>query len=180
MIFIMSCGRAQWSIMSRAYLHDIPHNFVFHILLWLSDYSRRNARDWISQVLLGPVWVHSGQFLCVLPRSDTQWGFSCCGCWLHLQMTLTWVEFRVFLRTGLGFKILTKQRNHLEKIRGCSEKDKQKVANLGGNNGLPRPRIGGWLAEQQLCKGGVEVMVDSRLTVSHRPRTVVKKASWGL
>lgn len=54
---------------------------------------------------------------------------------------------------GLGFKILTKWRNHLEK-RGYSEKDKHKVVNLGGNNGLPRPRMGdGWLSSSS-AEGG--------------------------
>lgn len=67
------------------------------------------------------------------------------------------------MKTGLAFKILTKWRNHLEKIKGYSEKDKHTVVNLGGNNGLPKTQNGRWLAEQQLCRGGMELMVDSRL-----------------
>lgn len=51
----------------------------------------------------------------------------------------------------------------MEKIKGYSEKDKHTVVNLGGNNGLPKTQNGRWLAEQQLCRGGMELMVDSRL-----------------
>lgn len=76
--------------------------------------------------------------------------------------------------------MLTKWRNHLEKMRSNSEKDEHKVVNLGENNGLPRYKKGRWWAEQQLCRKGLELMVHSRLTVSHQASTVVKKASWGL
>lgn len=63
-------------------------------------------------------------------------------------------ELWAFWRTGLGFKMLTKWRNHLEKIRGDSEKDEHKVVNLGENNGLPRYKMGdGWLSSSSAERG---------------------------
>lgn len=66
---------------------------------------------------------------------------------------LTWEELGAFYRTGLGFKMLTKWRYHLEKIRGDSEKDEHKVVNLGENKGLPRYRIGRWLSSNPAERG---------------------------
>ena len=84
-IFIMSCGKVQWSIVSRARLHDTFDTLAYHALSWLSGYFQGKFQR-LSTVrnnvmnTLGPVYVHSGQFPRVLARSDTQWGFSCCGC----------------------------------------------------------------------------------------------------
>lgn len=62
--------------MSRACLHDTLDTLVFHALSWLSGYFQGKFQG-LAVVgcnvtnALGPVCVHSGQFLCVLPRRDT-------------------------------------------------------------------------------------------------------------
>lgn len=74
--FIMSCGIARCSIMSRGYLHDNFDTFIFHTSSWLSGYLQGKFQGLAivgcnAMSALGPGCVHSGQFLWVLHRSDT-------------------------------------------------------------------------------------------------------------